>query len=549
MQILTDIKLKQKTIAPEEEAKREVLVQNTFVEEKTEKPETCKEFTETTLKMTAQLENVKFILLHPEYDTKLFMCEIDTSFFEYAAHIDHDNIRGVIGNTILYDSTNYPNTMSPLNYEEESINLQKIMEITSATTDESEFHFDIVSYYPHCPDRPQNLMSKMFLHLGTIKVDYYNELLLYRFNDYLIYQFIDSLSPRDYVKESLALYEKNKKSYEGLDFYSVLSFSSFSYIEVTIEQPLLYLKPRFNYEDYFVINLGKLKVWNERVWSTGRWVKHPNEKLLCEVYHIESNSLNVKYNGNVPIVDSVPGFMLFEFPCIETHDYNNHLPDVLDISLHLRVDAPIIMKIYMMPEHYTYLLKCLDLNVNYTDGQSDKFNFRRVNVNVIQGGIKYKLDTNCPLISFVALMEDNSVLAEFVVRNFELNWICKNDYTKVIKFGADHFYSLHEENTTKNKKNIIVAPLISGNEVRTDDSFYSLKERQFSDVYKKSIIGQKLLRATLTILEDYEKIWEVEIEKHKVFLKMYVYMLLSHFFIEGFPNYENSQDQPNNCKN
>eukprot|EP01022_Parablepharisma_sp_SALTPOND_P001728 TRINITY_DN1071_c0_g1_i1.p1 TRINITY_DN1071_c0_g1~~TRINITY_DN1071_c0_g1_i1.p1 ORF type:complete len:1296 (+),score=172.27 TRINITY_DN1071_c0_g1_i1:23862-27749(+) len=558
MQILLDIKPKQKPKFQEEEKKGEVLKRLMSFDEKEEpleKVDTCKENKDILLKATAKLDNVNVYCLHSKYDTLLFLFSMETSIFEYASHSDHDDLHCNLGNSTLYDLTNYPNTILPLDFFDEKVKPQKLVQIQSSYyNDNNAFTVDMVSYQAYCPERPltpENLMSKIQIKIGTIKVDFYNEYLAFRFTDYFLYQFLDSLSPRDSVAESLALYEKNKKSHEGMDLYDIMFFSPFSSIDLTIQQPLIYLKPRLHYKDYFMVDLGNVHIWNERQRVPGRWLKHKKEKTLCEIFHMDTTSLTVSYNEKHSILEPCHFFTQFELICIEAYDYNNHDPSVLDQSHHIKVVIPKILKLCMKPEHYTYLLKCLDLNVNYTDNNSDFFNFRQVNVNVIEGGIKYTLDCSLPSISFLTLNSDNSVLAEFVAKNIDVSWVTNNDFSKSISLGASHFYSLNAPSFDGRTKGIIMAPLMSSNEVTADDVFYTVEEERKIRMSKNiSVLGpdnRKSVQIRLQILKNNDKIWNVNIVKHKMFLQLHLLMLLSHFFIEGFPNYKDSPEQPNEC--
>ena len=523
-------------------------------EEPIEKLENCRENKDIFLAVSVKLSDVKVHCLHPKSDTLLFLFSMESSKFEYISHVDHDNIHCNLGNSVMYDLTNYPNTIIPMDFfDEDKVKKQKVVVIEGSYDNDDAFVVDMVSYYPHCPERPttpDNLMSKIQLKIGTIKVYYYNEYLAFRFMDYFLYQFLDSLSPRDSMAESLALYEKSKKSHEGLDLYSVFYCSPFCSVDISIAHPYIYLKPRLHYKDFFLIDLGNLHVWSERKSVVGRWLKHEKEPMLCEVYHMDTSSLNMNYNDRHTVLNPCKFNISFELVCIEAYDYCNHRPEVLDQSIHLKVAAPETLKLCMKPEHYTYLLKCLDLNINYTDGMSDMYNFRQVNVDALEGGIKYTLDCNLPIVSFLALNCDGTILAEFVSKDVKIGWTTYNDYSKDITVSIQYVYALHEKSSDE-WKSIIIAPTLSRNQVPADESFYSLKiEKQLLQSNRISFLYkdiQKQVEVRLKISKTYAKDWKVTVEAHKMYLKLYFLMMLSHFFIEGFPSYTNSPEQPNEC--
>ena len=520
-----------------------------------QKLETCKENQDIQLFENVTLNDIKLNFLHPKYGTPFLRFSMETSQFEYISRVDHNNFHCTLGNSAIYDLTNYPATLNPLEFfDERKVKEQKVIQIQGSYQNESAFVVDMISYQPHCPDRPltpENFTNKTQIKIGTIKVHYYHEYLATRFMDYLVYQFFDSLSPRDTVAESLALYEKSKQSHEGLDLYNVLYFGSFASMDITISQPLIFLKPRLHYNDFFLINLGNMHIWNERGKVAGRWKKHPSERLLCEIYHMDTSSLTISYNDCHTVLRPSLFCTQFEFPCVEVYDQHNHRPEVLDLSMHISADTPKTLMLCLKPEHYTYTLKCLDLNINFTDKLGEIFNFRQVTANVLKEGMRYRLECSIPVISLLTLNCDSSILAEFVAKDVDISWVTSNDQSKSIAIGVSYIYALHEK-TPDEKKSIIIAPMMSGNQVPADDSFYSAEVERTLRLgnwasTRLSGEGKKQVEVRLAIGKDLEKNWEVKIELHKMHVKLYLLMLLSHFFIDGFPNYKNSPELPNEC--
>ncbi len=519
-----------------------------------QKPDTCKVNHDIILLENVTLTDVKLYCLHPKFDTPFLLFTMETSHFEYLCHVDHNDFHCSLGNSALYDLTNYPTTIDPAGlFDQNQVHPQKILQIQSSYYDDSVFIVDLVSYQPHCPERPltpENFTSKTQIKIGTIKVYYYHEYLATRFMDYLTYQFLDSLSARDSVAESLAQYEKHKQSHEGMDLYDVFYCNPFSSLDVTIAQPLIYLKPRLHYNDYFLIDLGDMHIWNARQKVPGRWLKHPDEKLLCDIYHMDTSSLTISFNECNTVLNPCHFCTQFEFACIEAYDYPNHSPVVLDQSMHVKADAPKTLKLSMRPEHYTYALKCLDLNLVYTDKLAPIFIFRPVTVNALHGGMRYTMECSIPVISFLALNCDGSFLTEFVAKDVSIGVVTNNDLSKLIAIGISYFYALHEK-TPDEKKSIIIAPMMSANQVPADDSFYTAEvERSLRLSNQVSLYTggeRKQVDIRLAVSKNYEKDWKVTVELHKMHVKLYLLMLLSHFFIDGFPNYKNSPELPNEC--
>jgi len=540
----------------EEEKKGEILESLIPLdeEETLEEINTCKDNKDILMEVYFKFKDFKLYCLHHQYDTLFALFTMATSILKYSKGIDHSYMLINFGDSVLSDLTNYPNTMLPYEYSPNNIKSQVLLEMQSSFyNDNSACMVEMVSYAPHCPKRPltsENLASKLQIKIGTIKVNYYNEYLTGRFVDYFIYNLLDSLSPYDKVAEDMLLYEKQKKSHANMDLYDIVFLSSFTSIDFTIHKPLLYLKPRLKYSSYFVIDLGNVHIWNERQRTTGRWLKHEEAKFLCDVYYMDTNALTVNYNEQYTVIEPCHFFVQIEMPCVEAYDYNEHSPLILDLSKHIKINIPKMLKIQMRPEHYTYLLKCIDLNISYTDKFNDFFNFRKVKSDIIKGGIDYRLECSFALVSFLVVNSDNSLLAEFVAKELSISFIANSDKSKQILVGASQLYSLNAPSSGSRIKSIIIAPLFSSNEVPSDSVFYSIDDENYSVLNSNASVladENKSVKVRIEFMGNGDRIMNVNISKHKIFVHLYFLMLLSHFFINGLPNYKNSLDQPNEC--
>lgn len=546
---------KRKKTSAEEEKKGEILeslIPLDECEESLEKINTCMENKDVLMKVHFRFENFKLHCLHHQHDTLFVLFAMETSTFKYSKGIDHENMVFNFGNSVLSDLTNYPNTMLPSEYSPSDIRAQSLLEIQASYLD-SACLVEMVSYSPHCPQRPltpENLSNKLQIKIGTIRANFYKEHLVDRFADYFVFNLLDSLSPRDAVAESMLIYSRKNKPHEHLDLYDIVFLGSFSAVDFTVQKPLVYLRPRLSYQSYFVIDLGNVHIWNERQKVAGRWLKHSEAKFLCDIYYMDTNALTMNYNEQYSIVEPCHFFIQFELPCVEAYDYSKHSPLVLDLSKHIKINIPKTLRIRMRPEHYTYLLKCIDLNINYTDMYSEVFNFRKVKANVIKGGVDYRLECSFVLVSFLVMNSDASLLAEFVARELCVSFTGNNDKSKRIFVGASHVYSLNAPNSNERTKSIIIAPLFSSNEVPADNVFYAMDEDCSSVLNgSASVVDDetKNVQVRIEFMDNGDRVLNVNIGKHKMFVQLYFLMLLSHFFINGFPNYKNSLEQPNEC--
>ena len=84
-------------------------------------------------------------------------------------------------------------------------------------------------------------------------------MVLTRFMDYLLIHFLDSLSPR---YTSLANYEEylkqknERKSFQEKEMvYPIFYKSTFAGVDILIDRPAIYVKPRMYYENTFIVDM------------------------------------------------------------------------------------------------------------------------------------------------------------------------------------------------------------------------------------------------------------------------------------------------------
>ena len=148
-----------------------------------------------------------------------------------------------------------------------------------------------------------------------------------------------------------------------------------------------------------------------------------------------------------------------------------------------------------------------------------------------------------PLVSFHALNNDGSLVAELGLPGFNLDMYYYMTGEKLIKMSAYTLYALHDEDKSTITKKIIIAPIDSKMEIITGKEFYS----KISKKSKAQREQSREVQIEIEIKPDYEKIWSVNFNNQKIFLKYHIFMLLSNFFIQGLPNYEEIEDKPYGC--
>ena len=146
------------------------------------KLETCHDNRDILYRLSASLKNIKMYLLHPQHDSLLFLSEISTSVFTFVSYVDHDTLHLELGNTIIYDMTNYPNTISPNSGKIVESKPQEIIGIefnnNHTTKQGNECISDMISFQNHCPERPlspENYSVSLNMKIGSIRINYMHE--------------------------------------------------------------------------------------------------------------------------------------------------------------------------------------------------------------------------------------------------------------------------------------------------------------------------------------------------------------------------------------
>jgi len=102
---------------------------------------------------------------------------------------------------------------------------------------------------------------------------------------------------------------------------------------------------------------------------------------------------------------------------------------------------------------------------------------------------------------------------------------------------ASSIFMLNEANMKQ--KQVILGPYRCGNMITSDPEAW---EEICSWLEKK---GTKMLKIKMTMYLG-EKEMIVDLDKAKIFMRPYIFMLLSHFFVEGLPKYKlTDKDLPN----
>ena len=289
-----------------------------------------------------------------------------------------------------------------------------------------------------------------------------------------------------------------------------------------------------NWKSEFGVEVNDLTVTSVRIPRKGRWLKHPEREFLCNVFQITSRDMAIFLNENIQFAKPFDLSLEFETASVEAEDYLNHNPKVVDQSYKINIETTPI-KLSLKQKYYTYLLNCIDLNINYTD-EMTVYNFKNI-LNPELNGLKFKINWTCPSVSVKPKHDDGSLIAQILILGFDMGVLNYTEGYKDMTIKLGELYILHDKRQIKRSKikKVLLSPLLAKNEITTNEEF-------FQDIQKKVSITIKLHNAA-----NADKTWVIDLRRIKINLNIPTLMILANFFVHGLADYEGQDDQPNQC--
>lgn len=153
--------------------------------------------------MSATVLGADLVCMHFKYPCPFIKVSLSQSSFVYTKLADHEIISGILGEIGLSDMTGHPKTIDPRTFNKcslEDIQKCKLNKLASLKSPEGTPTFNMILFTKLCPLRPtevKNTMSYLKLQFDKVWAMYVDELTLKRVFDYIICQFIYSLTPKD----------------------------------------------------------------------------------------------------------------------------------------------------------------------------------------------------------------------------------------------------------------------------------------------------------------------------------------------------------------
>ncbi|CAI2385812.1 unnamed protein product [Moneuplotes crassus] len=512
----------------------------------------CEKFPFPYIIVRVALLEVEGDFLHHLYATPFAKITIGETKMDFDMYVDYDELKGSLGGIRLYDLTNYPYTLDPRDAKTMSEKAEKFEIIGLRNSEEKNtLSFECQFFTDLCPKKPEKRKSKIKLYVASInyvlQFDY-----LMRFKDYFFDRFLESVTDTNPYEEDLVKENIDEKLIKFNDSQQVSDFDlkqedEIIDLHVEVKNPCIILRARNHYKEEFSIFLGNIHVTSEMITEKGKWHMDPYKTVrLCSFQiGIEETTL---YHCDGEIGSCK--FFFVNFKQLLQSDTLEYIdPLALNKSLCLDLEfSPIDVKI--SKRQFTYLMKCLDLNINYDDGMKDLYDFKLkkdfIENNPIQEDHKImaiKIKMPCISLSCYFLKE---FLAEIVCQDFKIDIDRFVSTKNLFDLSASAIWAFGEESKETGHKQVIIGPYGCSNSVYTDESFYKFDKSNAE--LKKISLDQKVIKCMNTIVKMHngEKEITTELQELKCFTKIHIFMLLFHFFTEGLPKYDpNDRDLPN----
>jgi len=212
-------------------------------------------------------------------------------------------------------------------------------------------------------------------------------------------------------------------------------------LDITLENPLIIFKDRPHLPSELQFDLGIIHITSHTEMRTGRWLNLPDQLAYETTMEIDCKQMGIRileesgqlFHMTSPYDLNVKFDKLNYTPLLSQSFLSPQIdPRELDIGYKILMKYTPV-KMFFKQSAYRYMLRCMDLNLNYSDGlhnsqymfyvwtKEDADNLYKEEdvVNKFKGQEVYKMKVqqNFPSMSVTTLHEDSSFMAELVLCN------------------------------------------------------------------------------------------------------------------------------------
>ncbi|KAL4496109.1 hypothetical protein ABPG72_015531 [Tetrahymena utriculariae] len=358
-------------------------------------PESLQENESIILQAKIQIHEIKVVLINRRNHLPVNDISIQNIGLIFQQKSDEMFLKGSLGNLQVNDLTNFPNTIY-LEDDWQKIKPQELIGLLEKDGASSLLEVEFRSLSDGSNKiKSDNVATFLKVNFSSIHISYIQRPIL-RLLDYSLVQLLGPLgTPQFFVDEGeiaedqkIQLAKEQEKAKDPMEplkkmgkrqVISNLNNPKGMSMDVVIQNPLITLKPNPSSKDYLEIDLGTIKVTNQREKNGDRLLECKKKEDIKETYsenfNISMNDMQMRlirgqnvtemtkaFNFNVNI--NMVGFFN-EYKYIYGND--------------IKIDTTMIMKNYISPiifrmsnADYNLVMMCLFHNISYDDG-CDRF--------------------------------------------------------------------------------------------------------------------------------------------------------------------------------
>ena len=201
--------------------------------------------------------------------------------------------------------------------------------------------------------------------------------------------------------------------------------------------------------------------------------------------------------------------------------------------MHFNININEILKLSLTQASYAYFIRCMDLNFNFNDDKQYNYEFKKfIDLERLhmdeENLVNMRIFVKLKFLSLTLLNPDRTFLGEIFYHNAQINYVDKGN--KEINISANKFFIL--DKPERGTKQVIIAPKNSKNIINLSDL---MGKKGKNNIYNMEIL----------MMQNGDKSIVLNVDKVKVFIKLYPFRKILDFFTQAMPDYDYSIDKPN----
>ena len=304
----------------------------------------------------AEMKRFDIICIQPILNIFYIQLRCSESYFNCDMTVDHLIMNGELGNTEIFDLSEYPFTIKNQSQFKKE-NSRQIFGVKNSVN-KSLITFEFKSYNDWCPLFKDKISSIADVKINSTFFIYVQEQFL-RLLNYFVTEFLGVLSKPNNLNNEEKKEEKDNK--RDMNFFK---------LNISMNNPQIILKPRIYFEENIILDLGILNLTNNYSKVYGKVFKE--EWRWLSTYQIKIQNMIMEKN-NFKLLEDSNGIINMHFTLQTENDINDY-----SYQFDLFFDC---FELTLRQSDYTFLMSCLDLNILYTDNQNDDYDYEKFYLN------------------------------------------------------------------------------------------------------------------------------------------------------------------------